>query len=775
MSKLEFLVGSAVLLLPRGNLALLAGATAVKGAGALVRTVRKRRSGDAASESGDEEGALTAALSRGAAAAAAADGADGASDRPKTPSYDSTSVPPVRLEWSDVGYDLTTKAGDKKKILRGVRGSAEPGRLLAIMGPSGSGKTSLLNVLAGQVDASAKIKLTGRITINGVEATSANHRQAYVEQNDQFYSMLTVNETLKTAATLQLPTYISAEKRDAYVSQLVTLLGLAKVVDSRVGNEKVRGLSGGERKRLAIGCELISAPSIMFLDEPTTGLDAFMSEQVMSTLQHLAACGHTVVCSIHQPRSSIFAMFDDLLLLAEGQVVYQGPADAVLDHFAALGHPCPEHYNPADFLADLIAVDFSSPETEDATRARVKALVDAWEGGHSARQQLHMQRTPSGVGAVIPAPKRKGGSWIRQFGLLLTRSWRQVTRDKATAMARLMSNLSSAIVFGAIYFRMGRSQSSIQDRLGLLQVSAINTAMSSLIKTLSVFPTERMLVQRERRRAPYPLIPYLGAKLMAELPVGAFFPLVFGSVVYPLCGLNPKLSRYAKFLGILTLESFSASALGLAVGAVAPSTEAAVAIGPAVILVHIVFGGLYVNADSVPSALRWLPKVSLIKSAFQALVINEMEGMDFDADDKGKGMRTGADVLHWTGFDKTTIRASVKTQARILLAHYWIALNLLRANRARYAQLEAAAKGEVAAAEAEVAAAGSEVVAAAEAEIAEADADVAAAAAAPAAAAAELTAQVGDAKGGAEEVAEAVAEVAAAEVAAEAEPALALA
>ena len=109
----------------------------------------------------------------------------------------------------------------------------------------------------------------------------------------------------------------------------------------------MRGLSGGERKRLAIGAELISAPSVMFLDEPTTGLDAFMSAQVVGALRALADCGHTVVVTIHQPRSSVFAAFDDLLLVSEGRVVYHGPAADVLAHFAALGHACPEHYNPA--------------------------------------------------------------------------------------------------------------------------------------------------------------------------------------------------------------------------------------------------------------------------------------------------------------------------------------------------------------------------------------------------------------------------------------------
>ncbi|GLI61524.1 hypothetical protein VaNZ11_003905, partial [Volvox africanus] len=202
-----------------------------------------------------------------------------------------------------------------------------------------------------------------------------------------------------------------------------------------------------------------------------------------------------------------------------------------------------------------------------------------------------------------------------------------VVRDKATNVARAMSNLSSALVFGAIFFRMKRGQSSVQDRMGLLQVVAVSTAMSSLVKTLTIFPRERTIVARERARQAYGILPYLSAKLAAELPVGALFPALFGALVYPTCGLHPSLARFAKFLGILTLESFASQALGLAVSSVAPTTEAAVAIGPAVMLVWIVFGGYYVNAENVPSIFKWLPRASLIKQSFEALCINEFPGL----------------------------------------------------------------------------------------------------------------------------------------------------
>jgi hypothetical protein len=129
----------------------------------------------------------------------------------------------------------------------------------------------------------------------------------------------------------------------------------------------------------------------------------------------LADLGHTVVTSIHQPRSSIFAMFDDLLLLSEGAVVYSGPAEAAIDYFAGLGHACPEHYNPAEFLADLISIDFTSPEAEAETRARVGELAKAWEkaAGEQAHHREHIRRTASGLRALGPVRREPGIGWLR--------------------------------------------------------------------------------------------------------------------------------------------------------------------------------------------------------------------------------------------------------------------------------------------------------------------------------------------------------------------------
>lgn len=604
-------------------------------------------------------------------------------------------VVPVTVAWDRLECIVRDKRGRVvKHLLREVSGEAKAGKLLAIMGPSGSGKTTLLNVLAGQLAASPRLRLTGSLSINGRNFAKSEHRLAYVRQEDLFFSQLTVRETLSLAAELQLPKTWTVKARERYVQELLYRLGLVTCAETIVGDAKVRGISGGEKKRLSIACELIASPSVIFADEPTTGLDAFQAERVMETLRKLAQEGHTVVCSIHQPRGSIYSKFDDLILLSSGAVVYAGPAqDDALAYFADLGHQCPEHTNPAEYFADLISIDYSSSENEAATRKKVAEFVEAF-----ARKQ---SRPPEGSPTSIyvndsddesmvvhdTVAVNKGG-FLRQFQLLLRRAWRQTTRDSSTNRVRGTMSVTSALIFGSIFWRMGRSQTSVQDRMGLLQVAAINTAMAALTKTVNVFPKERSIVQREQAKGSYALAPYLVAKLVAEAPVSAAFPLLFGAVVYPMTNLNPSVQRFLTFSGIVTAEAFAASAMGLTVGAIAPTTEAALALGPSLMTVFIVFGGYYVNSENTPVIFRWIPRVSLIRWAFQALAINEFMGLNFEAKNSFD-LQDGEQVLERMSFGGSSVNKAINQELRIALFWYWLTYVLLKRNKAQYQVLEA--------------------------------------------------------------------------------------
>lgn len=601
-------------------------------------------------------------------------------------------VPPVTIKWTNITCSLSDRASKSVRfLLKNLSGEARPGRLLAIMGPSGSGKTTLLNILAGQVMASPRLHLSGLLEVNGQKISKKAYKFAYIRQEDLFFSQLTVRETLSLAAEMQLEEISSAEERDAYVNNLLFKLGLVSCADSRVGDAKVRGISGGEKKRLSLACELIASPSVIFADEPTTGLDAFQAEKVMETLRQLALDGHTVICSIHQPRGSVYVKFDDIVLLTEGALVYAGPAqETPLDYFSKFGYLCPDHVNPAEFLADLISVDYSSSESVYASQKRIDALVEAF----SQQMSLTLSATPltregyksSTYIRKKSVVKRKVG-WWRQFCLLFKRAWMQASRDGPTNKVRARMSIASAVIFGSVFWRMGQSQTSIQDRMGLLQVAAINTAMAALTKTVGVFPKERAIVDRERAKGSYGLGPYLLSKLLAEIPVGASFPLLFGAILYPMAGLHPTLSRFGKFCGIVTVESFSASAMGLTVGAMVPTTEAAMALGPSLMTVFLVFGGYYVNAENTPIVFRWIPRVSLIRWAFQGLCINEFRGLQFDHQ-QPFDIQSGEQALERFSFGGSTIKETVVAQSRILLFWYYTTYLLLERNKPKYQQLE---------------------------------------------------------------------------------------
>ena len=282
----------------------------------------------------------------------------------------------VELHWKNLSYSIAIKDSqkstfgkpvyDKKCILKSISGNAKSGEMLAIMGPTGCGKTSLLNVLAARVstEGSAFASLSGEVRVNGLIRDEDNFRgiSAYVLQDDLMYAHLTVFETLLLSAHFFLPTELTNDAKTQLVVDVMTQLGLLKARDTIIGDEKLRGVSGGERKRANIAAQLISDPAVLFLDEPTSGLDSFQAQSVMESMKEMARNGRLVISVIHQPRSSIYQMFDKLLLLSEGNTMFYGDAESAVDYFAAKEFPCPALYNPADFFLDLLSPDSRSIE-----------------------------------------------------------------------------------------------------------------------------------------------------------------------------------------------------------------------------------------------------------------------------------------------------------------------------------------------------------------------------------------------------------------------------
>mmetsp|Transcript_5075 Transcript_5075/g.5201 ORF Transcript_5075/g.5201 Transcript_5075/m.5201 type:complete len:659 (-) Transcript_5075:43-2019(-) len=579
----------------------------------------------------------------------------------------------VILQWTDVKYSVFQKNPQEssafktqykeKNILKGVSGMAETGQLLAIMGPTGCGKTSLLNVLAARVpNGSSQFgHLRGDVKVNGEVRNEENFRRlsAYVLQDDVLYAHLTVRETLLLAAHFFLSAAISTEDKEAVVKSIIKELGLVKVTNSLIGGEKRRGISGGERKRCAIGAQLIVDPAVLFLDEPTSGLDSFQAQSVMECMKGLSESGRLVISVIHQPRSSIFIMFDRLLLLSEGQTMFEGLAAEAVDYFRESGYTCPDDFNPADFFLDVLSPDNRTPSLDATSSQRIEELAIKW-------QEYHQIMTSQKSDKQIKYPKTKiqlvGESGVsverifRNFMYLCWRTWTEASRNRIAFFMKLGFSLAFALLLGGIYSGSKDDQKSIQNRLGLLFFVIINQAFTATSGVLNVFPREKIIVNRERSARAYDTVSYFFAKFLVELPLNVFPALIYGLVVYWLAGLNPHPAQFVIFFLVLMLSSLTAIALGLFISSIMPSIESASAVGPLFLVVGIIFGGFYIQVESLPPVAEWIPNISLFYWGLMALCVNEFTGLTFTCDGLADDscIRTGEEMLDRLGFHYST-------------------------------------------------------------------------------------------------------------------------
>ncbi|KAI2638631.1 hypothetical protein GGS21DRAFT_449636 [Xylaria nigripes] len=261
-----------------------------------------------------------------------------------------TDHKPSTLHFEKVSYTINGKA-----VLSDIKGIAHPGEITAIMGASGAGKTSFLDILARK---NKRGHFSGEFYVNGEKVTDANFKNVvgFVDQEDTMLPTLTVHETILTSALLRLPRHMGRAAKEQRVYEVEKQLGIYHIRDSLIGSEegKGRGISGGEKRRVGIACELVTSPSILFLDEPTSGLDAYNAYNVIECLVTLAKTyKRTVIFTIHQPRSNIVALFDRLILLAQGKTVYSGPFSQCQEYFDEAGYSCPPGFNIADYLVDL--------------------------------------------------------------------------------------------------------------------------------------------------------------------------------------------------------------------------------------------------------------------------------------------------------------------------------------------------------------------------------------------------------------------------------------
>ncbi|KAI8052282.1 P-loop containing nucleoside triphosphate hydrolase protein [Syncephalis plumigaleata] len=627
------------------------------------------------------------------------------------------------LRYSVPVIDPATKKPSTKTILNGVTGAFNPGKLTVILGSSGAGKTSLLNVLAGESTTNAG-KLTGELLVNGQPTTGHEIRKmaGYVYQDDIIYHTMTVREAIMFSAQLRVSKKVPDDVKRERVEDLLTLLHLTKASDTLIGNDRIKGVSGGERKRASIAMELVTNPGILFLDEPTSGLDSYTALTVMRILKELAEAGHTVVATLHQPSSEIFHLIDDLMLMADGRILYMGEAAKSIEYFARQGYRCPQYSNPADFFFMSIfhKVDLNSATnpaflsnnnnnnrssnsnrssndnnndnnissvitshtarknaTADiaAAHERLQELLDYWLVSPEGADMQRVVDSPHS-GGFSESNRKYRSSFVEQFPLILKRAAKNVLRDKLVLAAKLAQTLVFAIIFDLIYWQIpNRAQASqIQDRSGVLFFYAANLVMSNAMGVLTVFSMERSTFARENHSGLYGLPAFFFSKLAVELPVYMITPTVLITATYWAIGLHHDAGRFFLTCLISILLSGAGMSIGVAAASFFNELSVALAVVPTLILPMMIFGGLFANISTLPVWIRWLKWLSLMKYGFVALAKNEFLGLTI-----GCGDDVPADACRPLDGHTVVRNLGIEDQGTVwvniaALAAWWIAL-----------------------------------------------------------------------------------------------------
>jgi len=589
----------------------------------------------------------------------------------------SNAPPQMTIEFKNMSAKVAKMPGSKetKVILNNVTGRIEPGQLVALMGPSGAGKSTLLNVLGSRFTG----EYSGDVYINN-EARSKRFKKhiGYVLQNDTLLPNLTVKETLMITAMLRLPNTISKKEKEQRVDDIISVMGLNTCEHTLVQNA-----SGGESKRVSIANELLINPSILFLDEPTSGLDSTSAYSILTTLQELCRQGRTVICAIHQPSSQMFMKFDRLLLLASANVIYFGSAAEVIPYFETTGYKCPIHYNPADFILELVTDNFASEDEQLKDKEKIKhALIAAWktytketnshlyhapdiqqnepplehaQNGHTSNGHTSTEMDEvdlnSPVNATKPPVKHKLNSsstdadvdetdikidtktstettdkkrwkttWWEQFKVLYMRAFKH-RRGHLWSWMRVIEIFGIAGLGGLVWFRIDHTEPNINDYMAASFYISGTTMFNVMFRGVIHFPVERAVIKKERQSGAYRLSAYFVSKVMAEFPVDICLPLIALSVFYWLAGMADDFVTYLWYLVTNAIALLAANSFGIMCGASVSDFDKAITLLAVLGLFMMTLGGFMVKDRAIPEWIRWLKYLSFMRYGYLGLVM----------------------------------------------------------------------------------------------------------------------------------------------------------
>ncbi|KAL2742768.1 hypothetical protein V1477_008257 [Vespula maculifrons] len=523
----------------------------------------------------------------------------------------------IDIQFFDLVYEVQDGfRGSKKQILKGINGLFKSGDLTAIMGPSGAGKSTLLNILTGfKQDKSMKGKIN-YLNNKGNNETWNEYKKysCYILQEDQLPNLFTVNEAMIISTNLKLGNNLNRKAKQILIDDILDTLDLIHTKNTRTNK-----LSGGQKKRLSIALELVDNPPVMFLDEPTTGLDSSSSLQCVTMLQKLAKGGRTIICTIHQPSAVIYMMFDHVYLLADGRCMYEGAAKNTIDYFAQLGLHCPKYHNPADYMLEIVSNEYGN--FNDQLVATIENNKTIWRAKSSMKNQsiiddngIKDYKREEKTTVLINTP-----SEFTRFWILLNRCFVQFYRDWTLSYLKLLVHFSVGLFLGLFFDNAGMDSNKTISNISFIMVSIIYLCYTSMMPAVLKFPLEMAMLKKERFNNWYQLRTYYLALLIANIPIQLLFSFIYCSISYFLSNQPLDWDRFLMFFVIFVLIMLIADSFGLVIGTLVNPVNGTF-LSVIIFSMFIILAGFFIFFNHMPKYLYYFSYLNYMRYALEGVV-----------------------------------------------------------------------------------------------------------------------------------------------------------
>lgn len=539
------------------------------------------------------------------------------------------------FSWSNISLQVAKSDKGNGKILDDISGEINSGEIMALMGPSGSGKTTLLNVLAHRPNnIGAGAQSHGEICVDNVPTSRAVMQKisSYVEQEDSLIGALTVKETIAFSASFA---GVPVQYKKEAVNEIIDLLGLKTCQNLKIGTPLQKGISGGQKRRVSIASQLITKPSVLFLDEPTSGLDSVAAREVILTIKKVALTENIIViCSIHQPSTFTFELFDKVLFLSRGQTVYNGYVKQLTEYFLNTQYPIPQFCNPSEYVLDLINTDFTNDDANSTSTDTVKHLVEFFKNNspQDTTSEIKDRDDSSLDKSAVAASKNMIQKNIQNTIILLKRSLLKSGRDVLAYHVRIFMYFGLAVLMGTVWLRLSSNQRNIQPFINAIFFSGAFMSFMSVAYVPSYLEDFHSF-KKDRLNGLYGPFAFMFSNFLIGLPFLFIITLLFSIFTYFMIHFRQTFTGFAYYTMWLFLDLICAESMTIFITSLFPNFVVALALTAFANGLWMSVGGFLVPSNILNSfwyyTFYW---INYQRYVFQGMMFNEFSTRVFNCD-----------------------------------------------------------------------------------------------------------------------------------------------